>query len=163
MASGDTLLQWSPASKEPVSSNGATPDTRNNRPCLDFDASTNEYAVFSGIMPQHYDGGGVELYLHFAMSTATSGDVDLDACFERVGDSQQDVDSDGFASVQSNDNITVPGTCGYVDIVYISFTNGAQMDYVVAGEGFRTKVNRDAVSDTASGDLELYWAELREA
>jgi hypothetical protein len=162
MASGDTLLIFTPLGNEPPSSNPATLDTRNQHPVLDFDASTNEDAVFSAVMPQNYDGGGVTVYIHYAMSSATSGDVDWDVCFERIGDQQQDLDSDSFAAVNSVDNTTVPGTSGLVDIVSVAFTDGADMDSVAAGEGFRVKVTRDASSDTASGDAELVFLEIRE-
>ena len=162
MASGDTLLLFTPLHGEPPASNPATLDLRNQHPVLDFDASTNESIVFSSVMPQAYDGGGVTVYLHYAMSSATSGDVDWDAAFERIGDQQLDIDSDSFAAVNSVDNTTVPGTSGNVDVVSIPFTDGADMDDVAAGEGFRLKVTRDAANDTATGDAELLFVEIRE-
>jgi hypothetical protein len=162
MGSGNTLLIFHPHNNEPPSSNYATLDTRNLHLCLDFDATTNESAVFSAIMPQAYSSGGVTVYLHYAMTSATSGDIDWDVAFERIGDQQQDIDSDGFAAVQSVDNTTVPGTSGNVDVVSIAFTDGAQMDSVAVGESFRLKVTRDAASDTATGDAELVKVEIRE-
>lgn len=162
MASGDTLLIFTPLGNEPPASNGATLDTRNGHPVLDFDDTTNESAVFSAVMPQHYAAGGVTGYVHHSMSSATSGDVDWDISFERIGDQQLDVDADSFAAVQSVDNTTVPGTSGNVDVVSIAFTDGAQMDSVAAGELFRIKITRDAASDTATGDAELHALELRE-
>jgi hypothetical protein len=137
-------------------------DVRSQRPVLDFDASTNESAVFGGVMPRHYGGGGITVYLHYAMTTATSADVDWDAAFERIGDQQQDIDSDGFASAKSVDNTTVPGTSGLVDVVSIAFSDGAEIDNIASGEGFRLKVTRDAASDTATGDAELLFVELKE-
>lgn len=163
MASGDTLCRYTPLHNEPPASNPATLDTRNAHPVLDFDATTNESAVFSDIMPRNYAGGGVTVYIHYAMSSATANTVDWDAAFERIGDQQQDIDADGFAAVQSVDNTTVPGTSGLVDIVSIAFTDGAQMDSVAVGEGFRLKITRDAVSDDAAGDAELLFIELKES
>lgn len=162
MASGDTLLVFTPLANEPTSSNYATLDTRNQHPVLDFNDTTNEDAVFTGIMVRHYDGGGVTVYIHYAMSSATSGDIDWDAAFERIGDQEQDLDSDGFAAVQSVDSTTVPGTSGLVDIVSIAFTDGAQMDSITVGESFRIKITRDAASDTATGDAELVAIEIKE-
>lgn len=162
MASGDTLLVFTPLHNEPPASNQATLDTRNQHPVLDFDATTNESAVFSSVMPRHYGGGGVTVYIHYAMSSATSGDIDWDVAWERIGDQQQDLDSDGFAAVNSADDTTVPGTLGLVDIVNVAFTDGADMDSVAVGEGFRLKVTRDAASDTAAGDAELLFVELKE-
>ncbi|MHC4500358.1 MAG: hypothetical protein ACYS21_14740, partial [Planctomycetota bacterium] len=101
MASGDTLLIFTPLHNEPPASNYATLDIRNQHPVLDFDAATNESAVLTGVMLRNYTGGGITVYLHYAMSSAISGDVDWDVAFERIGDGQQDIDSDGFASAKS--------------------------------------------------------------
>lgn len=162
MASGDTLLVFTPLQNEPPSTDFATLDLRNGHPVLDFDAAVNESAVFTGVMPRSYGGGGLTVYLHYAMSSATSLTVDWDAALERIGDQQQDIDSDGFAAVNSVDNTTVPGTSGNVDIVTITFTDGVDMDSVAVGEAFRLKVTRDAVSDDATGDAELLAIEVKE-
>jgi hypothetical protein len=161
-ASGDTLLIFVPQSNEPTSSNFATLDTRNLHPVLDFDAATNESAVFSATMPRSYAGGGLTVYIHYAMTSATSGDIDWDVAFERIGDQQQDIDSDGFAAANSTDNTTVPATSGLVDIITVTFTDGADMDSIAVGEGFRMKVTRDAAADTATGDGELRFVEIKE-
>jgi hypothetical protein len=158
-----TLFVFRPTMNEPPASNFATIDTRNSHPVLDFDGSTNESAVFTFVMPQAYSGGGVTVYIHYAMTSAISGDIDWDVSFERVGDQQQDIDSDSFASVQSVDNTVVPGTSGNVDVVSVSFTNGAQMDSCAAGEVCRIKITRDAASDTDNTDAEFVAAELRES
>jgi hypothetical protein len=162
MASGNTLLVFRPQDNEPPTSNYATLDTRNQHPVLDFDDTTNESAVFSAVMPRHYSGGGVTVYLHYAMSSAEANTVDWDVAFERIGDQQQDLDADGFAAVNSVDNTTVPATAGLVDIVSVAFTDGADMDSVGVGEGFRLKVTRDASSDDAAGDAELRFVEIKE-
>ena len=162
MASGDTLLVFTALHNTPPASNFATLDLRNVHPVLDFDASTNESAVFESIMPRSYAGGGLTVYIHYAMSTATSGDIDWDVAFERIGDQQLDIDADSFAAVNSVDGTVVPGTSGNVDIVSIPFTNGAEMDFVAVGEAFRLKITRDAVNDSAAGDGELLAIEIKE-
>lgn len=163
MASGDTLLIFTPFSNEPPSTNYATLDLRNLHPVLDFDGATNESAVFSAVMPQSYGATtGVTVYIHYSMESDITNDVDWDVAFERIGDGVLDIDSDSFAAVQSVDNTTVPGTEGFVDVVSIAFTAGAQMDGVVAGELFRIKVTRDAASDASTTDAELHAVEIRE-
>ena len=162
MASGDTLIIFTPLHNEPVTANFATLHLRNVHPVLDFDASTNESAVFSRIMPRSYAGGGITVHLHYAMTSATSGDIDWDVAFERIGDQQLDIDADSFAAVNSVDNTTVPATSGNVDIVTVTFTDGADMDSVAVGEAFRLKVTRDAAADTATGDDELLASEIKE-
>lgn len=165
MASGNTLLIFGPYDNEPPAASYATLDTRNAHPCLDFDDTADEAAVFSSVLPRQYAGGGLTVYLHYAMTSATTGKVRLDASIERIGDGQQDIDSDGFAAAQSVNVAAVPGTTGHVDIVSIAFTDGAQMDSLAAGEGFRLKVERkpsDTTNDTAAGDLELVKVEIKE-
>lgn len=163
MASGDTLLVFPAQANEPPSASYATFDTRNGHPVLDFDAAANEVAIFTGVMPQHYAGGGVDVILHVAFSSATTGDSDWDVEWELIGVGDQDLDSDGFAAANSTDNTTVPGTSGHVQQITVSFTDGADMDSVLVGDLFRLRVTRDAASDTATGDAELLAVELREA
>ncbi len=163
MASGQTLCIFTPLANEPPSSNYATLDTRNGHPVLDFDDTANESAIFSAVMPRNYNGGGVTVYLHYAMTSATALTVDWDVAFERIGDEQQDIDSDGFATAKSIDNSTVPGLSGSVDVLQLPFTDGAEMDNIAAGNGFRLKVTRDAASDDATGDAELVFVEIKEA
>ena len=164
MASGDTLAVFTPLHNEPPTANYATLDTINSHPCLDFSGGgTNESAVFSGVMPQNYAGGGVEVYIHYATDATDQDDIDWDAAFERIGDQQQDIDADGFAAVQSVDNTATPAVSHNVDIVSIAFTDGAQMDSVVAGESFRLKITRDTASDVMTEDANLVKVEIREA
>ena len=160
MASGDTLLVFSALNNIPPASNFATIDLRNVHPVLDFDDSTSESAVFSAVMPRSYGGGGLTVYIHYS-AIAVTGDVDWDVSFERIGDQQQDVDVDGFAAVNSVDGTIVPGTSGFVDIVSVTFTDGADMDSVAVGESFRLKIARD-IADTAVGDIELHKIEIKE-
>ena len=163
MASGDTLIVFGPYHNEPPAANFATLDTRNLHPVLDFDATTNESAVFSGVMPQSYAGTtGVTVYLHYAMSSAEADTVDWEVAFELIGDQQLDIDGDSFAAVNSVDDTEVPSSTGLVDVVSVAFTDGADMDSVAAGDAFRLIVTRDAASDDAAGDAELVAVEIQE-
>ena len=162
MASGDSLILFHPYNNEPPAANYATLDTRNGHVVLDFDPTTNESAVFSAIMPRNYAGGGITVYIHYAMTSAEADTVDWDVAFERIGDGLLDIDGDSFAAVNSVDNTTVPGTTGLVDIVSVAFTDGADMDSVAVGEAFRLQIIRDAISDDAGGDAELVIVEIKE-
>ena len=168
MASGDTLLIFHPYNNEPPSSDYATLDTRNQHIVLLFDPTTDWEAVFSSIMPQNYAGTtGVTVYIHYSVDTATSGDVVWQTAFERIGDQQQNVDSDSFAAFQSSGAVTIPGTSGLVDIIAIPHTDGGQMDSVAVGEKFRFKIRRDADDTSAtdsvtSNNVELHAIEIRE-
>jgi hypothetical protein len=164
MASGDTLIVFTALHNEPPATGFAQLDVRNQHPVIDFDQTAVERAVFTAIMPRSYAGGGVTVYLHVSATGITSGNYIFDVAFERIGNGQQDVDSNGFASVQSLAATAVPATDGHVAIVSIPFTDGAQMDSVAVGELFRIYVERDADngSDTAAADIELHAVEIKE-
>lgn len=162
MASGNTLCTFHPQDNEPPASNYATMDVRNGHPVLDFDTTTAEAAIFTGILPRHYGGGGITVYVHYAMSTATSGTCGWTVEFESIGDEAQDIDSDGFASAQTLTAITVPGTSGQAQINSVAVSNGANMDSIAVGELFRIRLKRDVANDTAAGDAEFLGMELKE-
>ena len=163
MASGNTLLTFHPYNNEPPTANYATLDTRNLHPILDFDKDTDESAVFSAVMPRHYDGSGITAYIHWSADGVTVNEVVWDIAFERIGDGQLDIDGDSFAAVQSVTD-TAPGTDGFVTIANIPFTDGAQMDSVAVGELFRIKITRDADTgdDDLDADAQLHAIELKE-
>lgn len=162
MATGNTLLTLFPAGNEPPATNYATLDTRNGHPCLDFDTTTQETAIWTCIMPRHYAGGGITVYIHYAMTSAVTGTCGWDVSLERIGDAQQDIDADGFAAAQTVTAVTVDGTSGNVDIVNVAITDGANMDSVAVGESFRIRIRRDVANDTAAGDAELIAVEIKE-
>ena len=161
MAAGDTLDKFTALHNEPPSASFATLDTRNQHPVLDFDGGSNEEAVFRGIMPQNYDGGGLDVILHVSHSSDITNDTDWDAQFERTSDGSLDIDGDGFAAIQSTDGTSVPGTAGIIQKITVSFTAG-QIDGITAGDSYRLKVIRDAVSDASTTDAELSAVEVRE-
>lgn len=162
MASGDTLVTFDALAGRLPSSGGGGLDTRNGHPVIDL--AVGEKVIFSAILPRHYDGGGLTVREHYAMSSAVANDIKLQTDLERIGDQQQDLDSDGFTgSPQNTGDVTVPGTSGLVDIVTTAHTAGAQMDNLAVGEAFRLQVQRVAVAGTdASGDLELLAVEVKE-
>lgn len=165
MASGDTLVVFGVLENEPPSSNFASIDTRNLQPCLDFDASTDESAIFSGVLPRNYAGGGITVRLYWAATSATSGTCRWSVAVERQADEAQDLDSDGFATANTA-GATAPGTSGALQYTDIAFASGAEMDSLAVGERFRLKVTRDADgtsgTDDMTGDAELFAVEIRE-
>lgn len=164
MASGDTLVVFTAASGIPTSSNGATFGVRNGHVCSLHDDSTDESIDFTAVMPQHYAGGGVDVVIKTAATSATSGTARLSTAFELL--TSQDMDSDGFATANTG-AAAANGTSGIETTTTIAHTNGAQMDSVVAGSRFRLRFSRDADgtsgTDDMTGDLQLYTIEIREA
>lgn len=166
MASGDTLLMLSPLANEPPATSYATLDLRNGHPVLDFDGAADEEAVFSGILPRHYGGGGLTVNLWVGCTSATSGTMRWQVSIERIDASSLDIDADSFATANSN-GVTAPGTSGQFLVCAVTFTSGAQMDALAAGEPFRLKVRRDAdgtsgTDDISSSDAELLMIEIKE-
>jgi hypothetical protein len=111
MASGNTLVVFKPTDNEPPSSNYATLDLRNGHPVLDFDTTTQETAIFSDVMPRHYSGGNIIVYINWT-SDATSGTGGWDVTFEQCAASGHDIDTDSWATAQTVTAVTVPSTSG---------------------------------------------------
>lgn len=158
-------LIWLATGNNPPASAYATPDTRNSHPVLDFDGATDEEAVFAGVLPSTYAGGGLTAYCFVAFTSATSGSGRIQAAIERIDASSLDIDADSFASFNST-GVTAPGTSGQIVVGTITFTSGAQMDSLAAGEAFRLKIRRDADgtsgTDDITTDMELLRVEMKE-
>lgn len=152
MASGNHLAQFTPQSNEPPASAFATVDLRNSHIVLDFDGSTDEEAVFSGVLPANYAGGGLTIDTFWAFTSATSGSLRVQAAIERIDASSLDIDADSFAAFQSAGG-TAPGTSGQVIKVSVALTDGAQIDSLAAGEAFRLKIRRDADGTSGTDDI----------
>lgn len=163
MASGDTLCVFKPQHNQPPASNYATLDTRNGHVVLDFDASTEEAAYFAGILPHNYAGGGLNVYVHWMATSATSGNVKWGGSLEAHDAGGTDLDSDSFAAEQTQTG-AAQATSGQVTQTTISFTDGAQIDSLTGGLSFRFKLARKAAdaADTMTGDAELLGIEIRE-
>ena len=125
---------------------------------LDFDAASIEYADFKIALPSNYGGGGLTLTLIYTMSSANSGNVVWEAAFRRCDDGSEEIDSDSSQSYDYN-SVTdaVEATVGRVGYATITFTDGADMDSLAAGEMAMLRIRRkaDDGSDTATGDAEL--------
>lgn len=162
MASGQTLARFTPQHNQPPASNYATPDVRNGVMVLDFDKNTDESAIFVDVLPRNYAGGGLTVTIHAMLTSATSGSVRWEAQIERMN---TDEDSDSFATAQSAAQ-TASGTSGIITTATITFTSGANMDSLAAGEPYRLKITRDANgtsgTDDADSDAELVAVEVKE-
>jgi hypothetical protein len=153
-------LRWGPLQNEAPSTNFATLDSRNGHPCLDFDTTTQEAAIFSGVLPTDYSGAGITVVVFCSLTSATSGTVGWDVAIERMDASSLDIDADSFASAQTITAVTVPGTSGQLLKMTVNISNGANMDSLAAGELFRIRIRRDVANDTAAGDAELLFVDM---
>ena len=155
-----TYATFTATDNQPPASVFATLDTRNSIAVLDFDAATDESAVFVGIMPEAASlGSGLIVRLSWMATTATSGNVRWGVQFER---SNTDLDADSFdTAVEAT--AAANGTSGILTTTAITVTT---IDGITAGDVFRLKVFRnadDATNDTMTGDAELVAVEIRSA
>ena len=150
MSSTDTLLIFTPQMNEPPAAAFATVDTRNSHFVLDFDGTTDEEAVFRAVMPAHYAGGGLTVKVHVTFTSATSGTANIECLLERK--TGLDIDADSFAAFQDA-SATPNGTSGIETVASITFTSGAAMDSIVAGDSFRLKIRRDANGTNGTDDI----------
>jgi len=159
MASGDFMAVFHPHAAEPPTSNFATRDVRNAHRVLDFDATTDETAYFTGVLPANYAGGGLTVHLSVAASTATSGASRWQVNIERINSGGPDIDADSFSGTDGSVGITANGTSGIPTEGTTTHTSGANMDSLAAGEPYRLRVKRDADgtsgTDDMTGDAEL--------
>lgn len=165
MASGDTLAVFFAQDGEPPSSGYATLDTRNGVLVLDYDDTTDESIDFGGFMPRNYAGGGITVTVGWMATSATTGTISLDVAFASFTDDIDDVDVKTFAAA-NNANPTTSSGSGEIKYTNVTFTDGADMDSVAAGEYFRMRVTRDAngttSTDNMTGDMELVFVEIKE-
>src|SRR3990167_802874 len=153
MATTNYLAVFTPQDNQPPAATFATFDTRNSVPVLDFDDTADESAVFGGVLPAHNAGGGLTVTLVWMATSATSGGVSWDVSVEAHADDAFDIDADGFAAANNSGSATTASATGEQQYTDITFTDGADMDSLAAGESFRLKVTRDANGTTATDDM----------
>lgn len=172
MASGNTLLWLGPQNvcgpatlAAQLDSIAGTSTPAETIPVLAFDSATTEYADFRCKMPQHYAGGGVTVVICSGAGTATGG-VTWEVAFRSIEDDTEDLDTTAHTyDYNTVDVTTLASVVGEVTYDNITFTNGADMDSVGAGDEFVLRIRRkhDDADDTAAADAFLIGMEVRES
>jgi len=161
MASGDPVLESmeivppaASAAQWDVRAGGSTP--AENFTVYAFDDTTDEYVDIKGRLGPNYDGGGLTLRLPWAAASATTDDVKWDAAIRRIADDAEDIDT-AHTYVFNTVTDTAPSASGELTDAVITFTDGADMDSLAAGELFILRIRRDAddAADTMTGDAQL--------
>lgn len=151
-----TLDYFLPTDNEPPASNFATLDTRNSHPVLDFDTTTQETAIFRGVIPANVSlAGGVTVYAQWAATSATSGTIGWDVAFERITSGGLDIDGDSFGTAQTITATTVSGTSGITLVSSVNFSQAQLPASLTNGDMYRLRIRRDVANDSAAGDAEL--------
>lgn len=162
MASGDSLLIL-PAmhaifpivnyAQRGVTAGTSTPNEQ--VPVLAFDDTTQEYADFIGVLPNHYAGGGLTVTLVWACVDVASDVVEWQVAFRRIADDAEDLDTTAHTYDYNAVVATAPSAAGEFAYDDITFTDGADMDSLAAGEAFLMRVTRDPTPSSgtdATGD-----------
>ena len=126
-----------------------------------FDDSQTESCLWQFRLPDTYDSSPI-LNLTYAMASATSDKIDLEADIMAISDGDvQDIDSASFDTINEiSGGTTVPGTAGNIDQVDIILTNN---DSWQSGDLVIIRLHRDHddADDTATGDVEVLTATLK--
>jgi hypothetical protein len=172
MASGDSLLILGAQNNGPPASSYATFDTIDGTstpaeviPVLDFDDTTQEYADFYCMLPEHYDGGGLTLTLVWSAAEAAPDVVEWQAALRRIADDAEDLDTTAHTYTYNAVVATAPSVVGEVAYDDITFTDGADMDSVAAGEYFILRITRDPTPSSGTdvtGDASLHAVHVKE-
>jgi hypothetical protein len=153
-----TLQRFTPRDNQPPAASFATLDTRNSVAVLEFDAATQESAVFLGVISEGANlTSGLMVRLWWMGDTATSGNVRWGAAFERTG---TDLDADSFDTTTEVTS-AASSTSGIEVVAEITCT---AIDSLAAGDRFRLRIQRvatDATNDTMTGDAQLTAVEVR--
>ena len=139
-------------------SQGAQIDAGDGNWRLLFDATTDECATWQFVVPDNYSSTPA-LNVYYAMSSATSLDVEFEASIMCVtsGDSA-DIGTASFSNVATATE-TVPGTAGYMKKLTITLTDDSCSAGDIAFVVLSTDAN-DATNDDATGDREVVGVEF---
>ena len=157
----------------PITAHAAIDTVRSDTPVLDFDASSNEVALFTRLMPRHYGGGGLTINVGVSSTTAT-GDMSWAIFLKSYTDDTDNLSNVGtdpsglkvFAAPNFNTAFDAATVAGEIAEEVTTFTNGADMDSILAGEYFHLLIMRDAqdgTNDDMAADAELVFIEIRES
>lgn len=139
-------------------------DASGARKYLAYDATADEAAYWTGVAPQGWTGTGTAV-ITFAMASATTGNVIADVTIEAVTDADA---VPNLASAESLDTAntsaatSVPATAGLMKQLSITLTNA---DAIAVADMVRFRFRRvgSHASDTATGDMNVYAIEIRDA
>jgi len=131
---------------------------------LDFpDGATETFTYFFGVMPDNYTGGGITLTIYW-LSTATTGDVIWSAAFKSMTPGADNLLTKAFAAENDSAASTTAGTARVLNSTTITFTDGADMDSVAAGEPYSIELRRSSNDggDTMAADAEFFALKVSE-
>lgn len=164
MASGNVLFILTPFGSSPTATIAAQLDIIVGTstpvewiPVIAFDPAAVEYADWHGlVMPAHYGGGGLTCSIR-SSAGATTGTLQWALALRGIPDDAEDLDTTAQTYDYNVINIgTLASAIGELTYDNITFTSGADMDNVAAGDSFSLRLRRDIGSDTLATDAYLH-------
>jgi hypothetical protein len=173
MASGDTLLIMTAEHANPPNATtaaqltvmGGASTPAESIPVVAFDDTTEEFMDYRGVMPQFFSGGGTTVIIGYSAAEAAPDVVAWGAAFRRIADDAEDLDTTSHSYDFNVVVDTAPSAVGEVAYASITFTAGADMDGVVAGDYFDLRIFRDTTPSSGTdvtGDASIHFIEIRE-
>lgn len=151
----NTLCSWDALGSNPAASNYGVLAWVNQTPYVSFASGTTITSFFIGVIPQgaNLSANGIKVRLSWNSASATTGNVNWGAAYERLGNAT--VASDHYGS-QVTQATTVGGTVDVSVETDISLPY-SDMNSSVAGDPFRLQIQRvTGGSDTMSGAAQLF-------
>ncbi len=151
MASGNTLFVFKPQGNIPPLTNFATPDfitaATGLRAVLDFigsGGSVDEAAIWEDAWPSQYDGGGVDVVVHYSTDGTSVGAVQFEVSIEVVQDADdQDAGGQDFGTATDITDTPSTATANILDITAAGAISHANCGSPSVGDGMRLKIARD--------------------
>lgn len=151
MASGDTLFQLLPHGSLPSTTVNATLDTISDGstivgvvPVLDFDGSAqDEVADWVGIMPSHYDGGGLTFTIYYAPSGTATNAVQFEVRAVKTVDGDTITSEDLGGATATDITDTPTGTANQMHVTTTGAITHANAGSPAAGDMMRIRLRRD--------------------
>lgn len=168
MASGDTLFTLTPQMNEPPSANFATLDTfaaaTGLRQVLDFDGvAANETAIFSGIWPSSYAGGGIDVIIDYSLDGTDAQDVQFEVSVEVVqDDDDQDAGGQDFGAATDITDTPATNTANFNNRTSAGVISHANCGSPAVGDRIRLKVTRDYDHAANTDDVQLHAVHIKE-
>jgi hypothetical protein len=161
MASGDivgiitAIMGPATAMATPSAIAGASTPAE-NVPVWDFDKGTDESLDLYCVLGPGYAGGGLTIRLPWT-AAVIANEATIGVAIRRIADDADDLDSTAHTYDFNFADVTAPSAAGEVVYDNITFTDGADMDSVAAGEMFIMRITRDAnhANDDLDADFRL--------
>ncbi len=163
MASGDLLFVFLAGDNRPPGTNFATPDTitaaTGIRDVLDFigsGGSADESAIFPGVWPPQYGGGGIDAVVHYSTDGTSVGAVQWEISVEVLQDTDdQDAGGQDFGTATDITDTPSTATANILDITAAGAVSHANCGSPSSGDGMRLKATRDHDHATNTDDAQL--------